>query len=195
MSSHHFVKEGQEPALVIIDAVNHELAVQVLEWAPHVIVFEKEIDNILLWGIKMDVVITTAAHQQSLLDKLHTQAPLKLIFSEKTSLQTALDYLIATNQKATVIMVSDVMPLFQLLEGFHGKLSISLLTARIKWSAISSGFYKKWLSIGSILFLHGKSEIDLPPGLRQLNDHYEVTGNGIIELKSKNPFWVGESHG
>ena len=40
MSSHHFVKEGQEPALLIMDALSLALIEPLLEWAPQVIVCE-----------------------------------------------------------------------------------------------------------------------------------------------------------
>lgn len=193
MSSHHFVKEGQEPALLIIDAVSHELAAQILEWAPQVVVFEKAVEEVLQWGIKMDVVIFTTDNHERLSTKIHIQAPIKTIESKTTeALQTALNYLITVQQKSTIIMVNDAMPLFQSLESFLSKLNITLLTSHIKWSAISTGFYKKWLPAGSILLLEGKTAVHIPPDLTRTNDRYEIAKDGMIELKSKGPFWVGE---
>ena len=57
MSSHHFVKEDQEPALIIADAsaVSFEKIQELLEWSPTVIVMESSLEMVLSWGIKMDV--------------------------------------------------------------------------------------------------------------------------------------------
>ena len=79
MSSHHFVKEGQEPALLIIDPLSHELIAPLLEWAPLVIVLDHAIDQVLHWGIKIDVVIAATQAVDDLADRLDHQTPLKII--------------------------------------------------------------------------------------------------------------------
>ena len=57
MSSHHFVREGQEPALLILDALAFDIAGPLLEWAPLVVVAQSAVDEVMLWNIKMDVVL------------------------------------------------------------------------------------------------------------------------------------------
>lgn len=59
MSSHHFVKEGQEPALVILDW-NEDLAIiaaQLMEWQPKLVVSKEALDLLLMDGFKPDAVL------------------------------------------------------------------------------------------------------------------------------------------
>lgn len=59
MSSHHFVRENQEPALIIANGAecSMELLQQLLEWAPLVVVLDSAIDRVLELGIKVDVLL------------------------------------------------------------------------------------------------------------------------------------------
>lgn len=59
MSSHHFVRENQEPALVIANGSECSMALlyQLLEWAPLVIVLDSAIDRVMELGIKVDVLL------------------------------------------------------------------------------------------------------------------------------------------
>ena len=57
MSSHHIVKEGQEPALIIAngESCSTELLGQLLEWSPFVVVLDGAINRVLDLGIKVDL--------------------------------------------------------------------------------------------------------------------------------------------
>lgn len=59
MSSHHIVRDDQEPALIIAngEACSMELLNQLLEWNPLVIVLDSAIERVLELGIKVDVLI------------------------------------------------------------------------------------------------------------------------------------------
>lgn len=59
MSSHHFVRENQEPALIIANGAecSIELLQQLLEWAPLVIVLDSAIDRVVELGVKADVLL------------------------------------------------------------------------------------------------------------------------------------------
>lgn len=59
MSSHHIVRDDQEPALIIAngEACSMELLNQLLEWNPLVIVLDRAITRVLELGIKVDVLI------------------------------------------------------------------------------------------------------------------------------------------
>lgn len=81
MSSHHIVREDQEPAMLIMDAqaVPFEQAQESLEWSPTIMVAEQALPDVLSWGIKIDVVIANTSSISSLKTSLHDQFPLKLI--------------------------------------------------------------------------------------------------------------------
>lgn len=59
MSSHHIVREKQEPALFILglNDFDEEHLGQLLEWSPTVIVVQNMYEKIASMGIKVDVVI------------------------------------------------------------------------------------------------------------------------------------------
>lgn len=60
MSSHHIVREKQEPALLVlgVDNFSEELLGQLLEWSPTVITTPHTAEKLDTFGIKVDWVIT-----------------------------------------------------------------------------------------------------------------------------------------
>ncbi len=59
MSSHHFVKEGQEPALVFANGqeCSHDLVVQLMEWCPFIVALDGAYHRLKNKQIAPDVVI------------------------------------------------------------------------------------------------------------------------------------------
>lgn len=59
MSSHHFVRDGQEPALIIAngEACSMELLGQLLEWNPYILVLDGALHRVLDLQIKIDAVL------------------------------------------------------------------------------------------------------------------------------------------
>lgn len=59
MSSHHIVREKQEPALLIANGedCHPELLGQLLEWSPYVVVLDRAIHRVMDMGLKADVLL------------------------------------------------------------------------------------------------------------------------------------------
>ena len=59
MSSHHIVRDDQEPALIIANGAScsMELLNQLLEWQPLVIVLDSAMERVVELGIKVDVLL------------------------------------------------------------------------------------------------------------------------------------------
>ena len=59
MSSHHIVRDDQEPALIIANGAScsSELLGQLLEWSPLVIVLDSAIERVMQLDIKVDVLL------------------------------------------------------------------------------------------------------------------------------------------
>lgn len=99
MSSHHIVRDDQEPALIIANgaACSSELLGQLLEWSPFVIVLDSAIERVLELGIKVDVLLgdfDRGFDPEYYKDK---QFPLEIVYApdqNKTDLEKAFDYLI-----------------------------------------------------------------------------------------------------
>ncbi|WP_348798519.1 thiamine diphosphokinase [Flavobacterium adhaerens] len=99
MSSHHIVRDDQEPALIIANGAecNPELLGQLLEWSPLVIVLDSAIERVLKLGIKVDVLLGDFDHGFDPEEYKETQYPLEIVHTpdqDKTDLEKAFDYLI-----------------------------------------------------------------------------------------------------
>ena len=102
MSSHHIVRDDQEPALIIANGAScsEELLGQLLEWSPFIIVLDSAMDRVLELGIKVDVLLgdfDRGFDPEYYKDK---QFPLEIIHKpnqDKTDLEKAFDYLIDRN--------------------------------------------------------------------------------------------------
>jgi thiamine pyrophosphokinase len=182
MSSHHIIREDQEPALLILElqAVSFDQVQELLEWSPTVLVAEKCLQKVLSWGIKIDVVIARDENIAALTKSLRDQVPLKLL-SCRTSeefLSTALYFLIAKKQQAVNILTD--APL-ESLEPFIS-LDLSVFNASKRWSFIRGGSYEKWFPAGRKLYLYpsnGQAEI-------------VTQKDGVVVFHRDQGFWVGE---
>lgn len=99
MSSHHIVRDDQEPALIIANgaACSKELMGQLLEWSPLVIVLDSAIERVLELGIKVDVLLGDFDRGLNPDQYLEMQYPLEIVYTpdqDKTDLEKAFDYLV-----------------------------------------------------------------------------------------------------
>ena len=109
MSSHHFVKENQEPALIIANGLpcSEALSGQLLEWAPYVIVLDGAVEKVISLGIKMDVLLGDFDRVDNVEKVLAGQPNIEIIHTpdqNKTDLEKALDFLIHKGHKAVNII-------------------------------------------------------------------------------------------
>ncbi len=109
MSSHHIVRDDQEPALIIANGAScsQELMGQLLEWSPRVIALDSAIDRVAALGIKVDVVLGDFDRDFNPDRYLEQQYPLEIIHApnqEKTDLEKAFDYLIEKGHKAVNVI-------------------------------------------------------------------------------------------
>jgi len=182
MSSHHIIREDQEPALLIIDThtIEFELVQELLEWSPTVMVTEQSLTEVLSWGIKIDIVI---AHDESfsiLSTSLVDQSPVKLISynHKEEALSTALYFLMASKQKAVNIIATEPLKSF---ESFPS-LDISVFQSGKRWSFIRNGLYEKWFPAGRTVYV---SPSNGRPDIKTERD-------GIVSINREKGFWVSE---
>jgi hypothetical protein len=198
MSSHHFVKENQEPALFIANSSNvpYSVVEELLEWSPHVVVDYRAINEVLSWGIKIDVIIAHESKTKEVASIIKEQTPVKILTCAAEELQheTAMHYLARSKQNAVNIIGS--VDNFEFLESF-AELSISRLTSDTKWSFVRSGKFEKWLPANTSLSVRsGRNRSDIFAGEKLLHDQTLVTlSDGILSLRSDFGFWIGENIG
>ena len=108
MSSHHIVRDDQEPALIIANGAscNPELLGQLLEWSPLVIVLDSAIERVMELDIKVDVLLGDFDRGFEPEKYQTSQYPIEIIHTpdqNKTDLEKAFDYLI--NRKIPAVNV------------------------------------------------------------------------------------------
>ncbi len=99
MSSHHIVRDDQEPALIIAngEACSGELLGQLLEWSPVVIVLDSAMERVSELGIKVDVLLGDFDRDFNPQEFIKSQHPIEIVYTpnqDKTDLEKAFDYLI-----------------------------------------------------------------------------------------------------
>ena len=109
MSSHHIVRDDQEPALIIAngEVCSSELLGQLLEWSPIVIVLDSAIERVLELGIKVDVLLGDFDRGFDVNYYKEKQYPLEIVYApnqDKTDLEKAFDYLMEKGHKAVNVI-------------------------------------------------------------------------------------------
>lgn len=109
MSSHHVVREKQEPALLIAngEGCSDELMGQLLEWSPFVVVLDHAIHRVLDLGIKVDVLLGDFDRNVDFQEILSRQYPLEIVSApnqDKTDLEKGIEFLIERGFPAVNIL-------------------------------------------------------------------------------------------
>lgn len=193
MSSHHFVREGQEPALLILEAFSFSLAGPLLEWVPLVLVHQHALENVLTWGIKIDALITSP--QQHETDLLEDQGPVERIITSDlntTSLHDALTYLLQKKYTAVTVMAT-LKPIWYNVAIQFPQLSISFVDDTYRW-VYAHQVFEKWLPADSTLLVE-PSQDNLSirtEGLLEHQNQWRTQRDGLVHISANHNFWVGE---
>ncbi len=109
MSSHHIVRDKQEPALLIANgaACDAELMGQLLEWSPTVVVLDSAIWRVLDMDIKVDVLLGDFDRELDIDAVRARQYPIEIVLApdqNKTDLQKGIELLIGRGYPAVNII-------------------------------------------------------------------------------------------
>lgn len=184
MSSHHIVRENQEPALLVEDfhALSAEYLGQILEWSPSIITTENNLDYFLAEGTKVDFLYTNSSKTY--------QEEIKVIPPKTSFLEDSLTYLIDNNYKAVNVFAESLCPL--LIE-FASKINIVAFVKGIRYVLIQSRF-EKWKVKGQMMYID-VSNIKSFNGLKHLQENiFEVESDGfvVLEMNIDNFVFIGE---
>ncbi|QNL50898.1 hypothetical protein H8S90_04735 [Olivibacter sp. SDN3] len=176
MSSHHVVKEKQEPALIVdnIDVINRFHLEQLLEWTPTVLTNNRSALKLMRDGTKVDIVFTTE-EIQSMQDGVEF-VPLK----DQEFMEAALCYLVKKEYPAANLISGNVD-----LNGiafFLDKINLVIIHHNKKTFPIKTGF-KKWQTQGEIIEFNYEEIPVNTSGLKKL-DHkrFQTTRDGFYEI-------------
>ncbi len=186
MSSHHIVKEDQEPALVIdhFDGISLNQMEQLLEWSPTVIAHVDNFDAIIGQNIKIDVLFS---HQAIDLPQDHV---LRLPLSGEF-LDGALSYLIDRDYQAVNIVSKGVSP--EVLLRYAKDTNVALLGNGLRISVVKQRF-SKWKPQGESLYVYGDNPVIATEGLTQRGiNHYFTEEDGFCSIRFASEYGlVGE---
>lgn len=190
MSSHHIVRENQEPALVIFDAhaISFEKVQELLEWIPTVIVLYTEAETVLSWGIKIDVLLVPAGEAEKWIALTKDQQPIEVIsLGIESAIKQAFDFVESRHIAAVNCLIPDARVLGILTQVNQ---DIEVFFNNTRWSRIKSGRFEKWITAGSRLSI---LPIELQAEIEGVADGVYVTNqDGMVTLKASASFWVGE---
>jgi hypothetical protein len=200
MSSHHFVKEQQEPAVFILDVegVSFDTVAPLLEWSPTLLVAQEAVEVVLGWGIKIDIILASQAFQNENEHLLEIQYPLRfLTISSLSALDEGVYYLLASQHKGVHLVGFDHQNHQQLDEKIFD-LDLTLLEGDWKYYPIKGGKFSKWFVAAEIRLLASENqlvEVSNADGTLLFPVCYltqlEVP-EGISTCSSTGIFWIGE---
>lgn len=187
MSSHHIIREKQEPALLIMNlkGFHPENLGQLLEWSPTVIVNEDVFEEVDSLGIKIDGVVSkslTFAGQPETL----------IIHTETDPLQDALKHLTGEQYPAVNIITDNFCAKDYAL--YLDRIDIVALTPDKKIFPVRPGF-SKWQVAGEQLEILLEVQNLNTSGLVALNDHiFETEKEGFYTITFDQPYtFIAES--
>jgi thiamine pyrophosphokinase len=182
MSSHHIVREKQEPALLVLGLDNfpEELLGQLLEWSPTVIATAQTAENLVSRGIKIDWIITNGQ------DKV-LQSDVKLMSCGDCNLSDAALEFLADNEYSAVNIITDDLNLAD-YEPFANKIDLVIFNNDLKIYPIASGF-SKWKPADELIEVLSPAKRFDFTGLEKIDHrHYKTTADGFFALHFDEPF-------
>jgi thiamine pyrophosphokinase len=198
MSSHHIIREGQEPALFILDASAQDqgLVGQLLEWSPVVVVAEASLPLVLAWGTKIDAVVCHPDQVAAVADQVRHQQPVAVVPTAGPPAPAGLAYLRGRGQAHVHV----VLPL--------GPAAFPQL--RADWADLAAGFhlvfygsgwkghlvkdiFRKWLPAGAQLAVEQPTHLT---GLTAQGGGFWASDQaGMVEIRPEHPIFVVERLG
>ncbi|MCD8741431.1 thiamine pyrophosphokinase [Mucilaginibacter roseus] len=181
MSSHHVVREKQEPALLVLglNTFSDELLGQLLEWSPTVIATPDTAEQLHAYGIKIDWLITNDAH-------IHFQSDVKLMPAGADDIAVAALKFLVTHGYPAVNIITDDLQLKDYVF-FADKINLVILHGTERIYSVQSGF-SKWKPAGQLIRLISHPGELHTSGLESIgNGCFRTTHDGFISLQFNLP--------
>ncbi|BDD00109.1 hypothetical protein [Persicobacter psychrovividus] len=190
MSSHHIIRDNQEPALLILQLAPTDEAFldQILEWSPTVITTTDYYERVIMHGIKVDLVVgPPSPNTENQPNQKHDyfNSPLsdywindlinELIRKSYIGL-----YIFAPSNLCTQIDTKKALP-FQ----------ISLIDEQFVWK-LSHKPIDKWFKAGQKLQSATADIYQKEKIIISKNGLFEVPNSGMVSIKASHAFWWAE---
>lgn len=208
MSSHHIVRDQQEPAVVIHRLEHFPIPIlhALLEWSPTVVCCEPSIDFYIQQGLKLDVALLHNLNYEFWKNKLEEQQPIQTIaISDCEFLTTGLTLLKKSNHKSANI-VSERSALFEVVQSclqWVPDMDVVIFTEAHRHVLHRFETFKKWLPARTDIFISEVNnsthftttgfEANLTNDSLAHEIHLTTKQDGEVTIRSNNtPFLVSE---
>lgn len=185
MSSHHIVREKQEPALYIHEfgCFDEEYLGQLLEWSPTVLVNAQAYEKVVSLGIKIDAVVGA-------LVGVELQEDVKIIPTANASLFEVLDYLVS--EKYPAVNVISSIKHFDDYTCFLPHINLVLFTERAKYYAIKNGF-SVWKPRNTRILVDIVTYFEADNLYQETENEFVVAEDGMVVFRFQAPYlFIGE---
>ncbi len=209
MSSHHIVRDEQEPSLLIhaINQFNWPVVQELLEWSPTVVVVERYLDKIMSLGHKVDIALVDNDRISHWYDQLQLQLPVEIHAAIGEEIwPIAIKTLIRKNHKALNVVTKNefLFPVINQLTKHGGAMDLVIYTEDQKHILSKRMLYKKWLPAFSQIALVPLNDqtftstegFDLDLDNEKLSEGISLSKKmeGEVTIKmTKIPFLISES--
>lgn len=209
MSSHHIVRDEQEPAL-IIESINQQqwpIVLQLLEWSPTVVVAQGVLEEMLTIGHKVDIALVALGTFSYWSAILESQQPIEIVeISEGQLIEMAITQLKMRNHRAVNIVTSNT-GLFETISVLMDRalpMDTVVFTEDQRHVLSRSMIFKKWLPAFSSLAIMPLKEktfmktegfdtnFDNEPLIEGISLDRKMEGEVTIKVTSV-PFLISES--
>ncbi len=187
MSSHHIVRENQEPVLLIAatEGISRPAMDDLLEWSPQVWVCESALQEVLRWNIKIDMAIVSESSQNAWVKALQHQLPVKILTHGAAEPPWVTAFFLLRSLGLSDIQISGVNPadIGLIPEGLH----VCCMSSGMRWVYVRSGVYEKWMPAGTPVHYVGDNVHAAGVGAQGVTEK-----DGLVRLTSATAFWAGE---
>lgn len=185
MSSHHIVRENQEPALFIAnpDCLVDEYLNQLLEWSPTIITLADHYESLKAREIKIDVVLDNQGLESHVLEE-----HISLIPYSDSYIGPLFSYLKEKNNFAVNIL-TDIVEIALYLP-YLGDFNVNLI--RNEGRILFVKKYEKWLPKGFNLYVeHYLGSLGEAHNLKPLeNNVFAVASDGFVSIPQQESYFI-----
>lgn len=190
MSSHHFVREGQEPTLFIFSYAEQqqEIIAQLLEWNPVLATTIECVSQLVAQGIKIDVVCCPIHKKDQLEELLIHQWPIKVLYTE-LNLESCIQSIISDGNTMLNVFceVIDInqLPVCQLGIVYYDYSYRYFITDKK---------IEKWMVANTEIFLNDIEGLSTNGLIKEAGNCYKVLNDGIVVIASNHRICLGEKY-
>lgn len=158
MSSHHIVRDQQEPALIIHLLSKFPVGTlhSLLEWSPTVVCVENSIEQYTTYGHKLDVAVVSFENIEFWKKELQNQQPVDVLgITDDHSLHKSLEILNERGHRAINIITEDqfVFSIIHELQKWLEQVDLVIYSETSRYVIQKTYLFQKWMPAGSQLFI------------------------------------------